>query len=137
MPTVEDLMTKETVSADIDVFCDKAAKLMTKKGVGALIVNERGKPVGIVTERDFLKMITAKAEDSSKIRLGEIMSKPLVTIGSESTVREAAKLMVDKDIRRLVVVEDNDLIGIVTIRDITRLLIGSIAEWGKARVTIA
>ncbi len=129
-------MIKEAVSADAGLSCFEAAKLMVEKRIGALVVNEGERPIGIVTERDFLNKLTAKERDPSKTSLREIMSSPPITISPKATVRDAARMMIEKGVRRLVVVENDKLVGIVSIRDITRLLVGSIATWKEARVTL-
>lgn len=129
-------MTKEAVSTDAGDSCLETAKLMVRMNIGAIVVNEGDRPVGIVTERDFLNKVTARGKDPSKTTLREIMSSPPITISPKATVRDAARMMIEKRVRRLVVVENDKLVGIVSIRDITRILVGSMAAWKEARVTL-
>lgn len=136
MPYIEDFMTKEAVSTDAGDSCLEAAKLMVRMNIGAIVVSDGDRPVGIVTERDFLNKVTASGKDPSKTALREIMSSPPVTISPKATVRDAARMMIEKGVRRLVVVENDKLVGIVSIRDITRILVGSMAAWKEARVTL-
>jgi CBS domain-containing protein len=77
---------------------------------------------GILTERDILRKVVAKGIDPSKLKGCDIMSKPLVTVPSRTTLDVASRVMTEKGIRRLLVTEGNKIIGIVTTRDVTRAL---------------
>lgn len=106
---------------------------MVEKGIGALVVTTRGKPVGIVTERDILKKCCPKASCEST-KLGEIMSKPLVTIDAEAPIGLAVDAMTQKNIRRLLVTDKGDVAGIVTQRD---LLKGTLEVFRTLQSTIS
>jgi CBS domain-containing protein len=92
----ENVMTTEVAVMDKSVSVKKAAEVMAQVGVTAIIVTVEGKAVGIVTERDILKRIVVENRNARKIKLKEIMSSPLVTVGSTSNLERAARLMFEK-----------------------------------------
>jgi CBS domain-containing protein len=121
MPTVKDLMTKDVLTIDVNKTVIEAATLMSQNDVGDLVVMENNTPVGIVTERDFVRRVLAVGKLTST-RVSEVMSTPLRVIDPEAPIKEAARRMVNKGIRRLVVIKDNKLVGIITVTDFARHL---------------
>jgi CBS domain-containing protein len=121
MPTVKDFMTKDVITIDVGKTVLEAAELMTQKGVGDLVVMDGKTPVGIVTERDFVRRVVAdrKALDSE---VSEIMTSPLWVIHVDNSLQEAARKMVARNIRRLPVLNKNELVGIITATDLARHL---------------
>jgi signal-transduction protein with cAMP-binding, CBS, and nucleotidyltransferase domain len=111
---VKDVMDKKVVHMDARASVAEVIKRMVADNVWSLVVDRRGLPEGVVTERDVLRRCLAKGLVSEKTPAEKIMSSPLITIGPEATIREAMGLMVQKDIRRLFVVEDGKIIGRVT-----------------------
>jgi len=89
---------------------------MVNNDIGAVIVIEKGKPVGIITEKDVLDKVIAKNKNIYETTADEIMSKPLISIESDHRIKEALELMRKHQIRRLAVIEKDVLIGIVTER---------------------
>ena len=122
MPSVKDLMTKDVVTISSSKTVYDAAVLMTEKKIGSLIVIDGTTPVGIVTERDLVRKVVYQRLLPQEIKISEIMSKPLVTIDPDSSIREAARLMLKNTIRRLPVVKDNKLAGILTTTDFAKHL---------------
>ena len=120
--TVRSVMTKPVVTTETDISVRKAAELMSKKNVGSIVVTSRKKPVGIVTERDMVERVVAKGLDASKVKMEEIMSKPLTTIEGAMPIIEAIRTMQKKKIRRLLIIENKKLDGVVTQRDLLRAL---------------
>jgi len=100
----------------------KALQVMVRHKIGSIIIVEKGKPVGILTERDVSTRV-AKGQNVRGMIVRNIMSKPLVTIGPSAEVSQAVEQMVRKDIRRLPVMEGDKLLGMVTERDIFRYLV--------------
>jgi CBS domain-containing protein len=121
MPTVKDLMTKNVVTIDANKTVIEAAALMSEKDIGDLIVMEDNTPVGIVTERDFVRRVLAEGK-SANSKVSEVMTSPLKVIDPEAPIKEAARRMVNKRIRRLPVIKDNKLVGIITAADFARHL---------------
>jgi signal-transduction protein with cAMP-binding, CBS, and nucleotidyltransferase domain len=112
-------MTSRVLTATPTTTVAQAAKLMTERGVGSIIIAESKKPVGILTERDLLMKVVSLDLTPSKIKIGKIMSSPVTTVGPDVDIAEAARLMARGRIRRLPVVERGKLIGILTASDIT------------------
>ena len=111
---VKDLMEKNVVTVDSSSTVADAIKEMLKSNVWSVVVTRRGLPEGVVTERDLIRRCIAKGLVPDRLPVEEIMSSPLITIGSDATIREAMSLMIEKDIRRLFVVEDGKIVGRVT-----------------------
>jgi len=117
--TVRDIMTKDIVSVRTSDTVTKAINLMVDKDIGSVIVTEDGKPVGILTERDVMKKFYPDM-CTRDVLAEEIMSKPLITIEADARLGEAAMLMMKKNIRRLLVEEINEIVGIITQKDVMR-----------------
>ncbi|MAG22387.1 MAG: hypothetical protein CL943_03750 [Candidatus Diapherotrites archaeon] len=118
--TVKDNMTR-FLRVKHDALIMDAAVLMREKGTGSTLVEKEGKPVGVLTERDFLKKVVAKGLDSATVKVEEIMSAPIITIGENEKVKEAYTLMNEKNIRRLAVTnEKGEVVGKVTSHGISR-----------------
>lgn len=119
---VKDVMVTNLVTIEPWATARKAAELMNKYDIGCLIVVDDGKPIGIVTERDMLKRVVLQLRDPRRIRISHIMSKPLITSGSQTEIREAVHLMNERRIKKLPVVEDGRLLGLVSLTDVVRTL---------------
>lgn len=96
------------------------AEKMNALGIGALLVLENEKLVGIISERDFLKKILGKRLDPIKILVSEIMTKNPFTVPSTISVREAMQIITEKRFRHLPVVDDGKLVGMISIGDLTK-----------------
>lgn len=119
---LEDVMVGEVITVEVDATVEEAVKTMNKHEIGCLIVvNTAEKPVGIVTERDMLKRVLVKLKDPRKTKVSEIMSKPLVFGTPHMDVEVAARLMFKKKIKKLPVVENGNLVGLVTLTDLARV----------------
>lgn len=125
--TIADIMTKSVISIDSTISINDAAKTMEDAKVGAVIVMENNKPVGIVTDRDFSVKVAAHAYQISD-PIKHIMSSPVLSINSDETVRTAADLMHEKGIRKLPVIDNEKLVGIITATDIVNLLAVCVEE---------
>ncbi|MBS7646659.1 MAG: CBS domain-containing protein [Candidatus Bathyarchaeia archaeon] len=117
---VRDVMTEGLISVEKTEPVIKAINLMVEKDIGAVVVTEKGKPVGILTERDIMKKVCPKELCTRKVSVGEIMSQPLITVDADAKLGEAASLMIEKGVRRLLVAEKGKIVGIVTQRDLMR-----------------
>jgi CBS domain-containing protein len=127
MPSVKDIMTKDVVSVNVNQTVYEAAELMSSKGIGCLVIVEGEAPVGMVTERDLVRRILAKKLPYD-VKVSEIMTKKLITVDPDMSLKEAARLMSTNKIRRLPVVKENKLVGIVVASDFIR-------NMGKKSVT--
>jgi len=93
---------------------------MNKYEIGCLIAVKKGKVSGILTERDLLKRVVAESKDASKLRVRDVMTSPLIVAEPKMDLGEAVKLMFERKIKKLPVVEDKRLIGLVSLTDIAR-----------------
>jgi CBS domain-containing protein len=112
--TVRDLMDKEVTSIEASATVADAVALMVSSKVWSLLVITHGTPQGVVTERDVLRRCINRRLAPDGVKVAEIMSSPLVTIGPDATVREAMSMMVEKDVRRLYVVVGGKVVGRLT-----------------------
>ena len=121
MPTVREFMTKDVVTIDAQKSVLEAAELMAEKEISDLVVVDEKKPVGIVTERDFVRRVVAKRM-ALDCKVSEIMSAPLWVVYADNSLNEAARKMITRKIRRLPVLEKNALVGIITATDFAKHL---------------
>jgi CBS-domain-containing membrane protein len=115
-------MTREIIMIEGSDTALEAAKMMAEKGISSLFVVETNVPVGIVTERDFIKKICARDVPISKVKVSEIMSKILTTADPETPIEVAVQRMVNHKIRRLPVIERGKIVGIITVTDLAKHL---------------
>ena len=125
--TIADVMTKSVISVDASMTVNEAAKMMEDAKVGAVIVMEDNTPVGIVTDKDFAVKVVAHAYNVST-PVKQIMSTPLLSINSDESVRTAADLMHERGVRKLPVIDDETVVGIITATDIVNLLSVSVED---------
>lgn len=116
---VGSIMTKDVVSVEAGAPLTLAIKTMVEKNIGSVVVTANDSMVGIVTERDILKKLVLN-HDYTDLKVGDLMSSPLFTIDNHAALGEAADLMAEKNIRRLLVTENGKIRGIITERDILR-----------------
>ena len=96
----------------------QCAVKMTKERVGCLIVLEKKEPVGIITERGFADLVKKGNFDCKKVTAQDFMTKPIISIDIDSTYQKALTLFEKKDIKRMPVVEDGDVVGLLTLRNL-------------------
>ena len=106
------------ISIDSKARVKDAARLMIEKGIGSLVANRDGLPFGIVTERDLMEKIAAEGVDPNKMTVSEVMTAPLTTIDASASIVDAARRMVEKQVKRLVVTDQDKIVGIVTQTDL-------------------
>jgi len=120
---VKDIMTKDVVTIDGDKKVLDAARIMKDRHIGCLIVTLGKVPIGIITERDLVSRVLAEPFDPSKVLVKDIMTTPIFTISSEETLEKAAEIMVKYQIRRLPVVDNDKLVGIITANDLAKVMV--------------
>jgi CBS domain-containing protein len=121
MTSVKDLLSENVVTINVRKTALDAALLMSERKIGCLVVNDGEVPVGIVTERDLIRRVLAKKLPLD-VKISDIMSKPLITINPDSSLRDTARLMIKNKVRRLPVVKDDKLVGIIVVSDFARQL---------------
>jgi len=129
-------MKTSLVTVGEDVLVSDAAALMRDKKVGSLLVKDASNKIyGIVSERDLVVKALAAKKFEAKIK--EVASKPLVSISAEADLSDAARLMGDNDVKRLVVTSDKKIVGILSQKDVIRIspsLYDLIAEKANAKL---
>jgi CBS domain-containing protein len=119
---VKKYMTKEVTTIDYDSTVSEAAKMMTvdKDYKGYVIVLQKGKPKGIVTEKDLVNKVIGGGLDPTKTSVSEIMSTPLITVDPEDDLLKASQVMKEQNVRKLVVIRDEIIYGIITAKIISQ-----------------
>ncbi len=114
----------KTVSPDATLL--EAARQMRDAKVGALLVSERNVYLGVVSESDLVRKAMAEGVDARQARVCSVMSSPLITIEIDRSAHDASDLMAEKGIRHLVVTEEGQIVGILSVRDLLRYF----KNWG-------
>ncbi|MBI1662658.1 MAG: CBS domain-containing protein [Nitrosopumilus sp.] len=128
---VNQVMSKNVLTAEKSTSLQDAAQKMNELNVGCVIVTEESKPIGIITKRDFVTKVAAEGRPLFT-EISEVMSFPLTTIDPEETIWEASELMKEKLIHKLPVIENEKVIGVITTSDIVRISsVGSDSQMRK------
>jgi CBS domain-containing protein len=135
MHSIRDVMTGNVRTVDASATIVEAARMLAEAGVGSLPVVEDGRPIGIVTDRDLVVRVLAAGDDPTSVRVRQIVSSPLVSIASDRSVDEAIFLMSSNRIRRLAVVDEGRLTGLVSQADIARHESADVAGLAVARIS--
>jgi len=114
---VKEIMQKDVEKAGPETTVSEAAAKMTEKEIGYIIIVKESKLLGIITEDDIIRKVVGEGKHPQETKLHEIMVKDVIHVGPEATIEEAAELMTEKKIKKLPVVGDNHLIGIITASD--------------------
>ncbi|MEV5747958.1 CBS domain-containing protein [Actinoallomurus sp. NPDC052308] len=115
---VRDVMTPEPVALPLDAPLTEAARLMRDQGVGGVLVTQAGRLCGMLTDRDIVVRAVAEGRDLHGTRLDQVCSAGVVTIGPDDETETAVRLMLERGVRRLPVVEGDRAVGIVSLRDV-------------------
>jgi CBS domain-containing protein len=133
MKTVRDILREKgsdiwSVAADATVY--EALQVMAEKNIGAVLVLEQGKLTGILSERDYARKVILQGRSSLNTPVKEIMTQQVFYVRPDQTIEECMALMTDKRIRHLPVLEDDRLIGVISIGDVVKAIVS------EQRVTI-
>lgn len=134
---IEDIMVHKVVTIKSSATVKEAARLMNRHEIGCLIVVKEGKVVGIMTERDLLRKVVERSRNSRNTKVQEIMSKRLVVGSPHMEIPDAVRMMLQKKIKKLPIVVQGKLVGLITLTDIARTtriepqMIGVIKELRK------
>lgn len=116
---IKNAMNTKVYTATEKTSVQDAAIEMTKHRIGSLIVvSQSGDIIGIITERDIMREVVARAENSNDIKVGEIMTKDIIIITPDKTLEDAAKVMTKNKIKKLPVLFDGKIVGIITASDL-------------------
>jgi len=120
MDQLRDIMIKRVITITRDKSAQEAAKLMAEHSAGSLIVVNGDDIVGIVTERDLVRKVCTKDVASSKVALTDVMSSPVISAEPDMPIEIAVQRMFNNKIRRLPILENGKLVGIVTVSDLAK-----------------
>ncbi len=115
---VRDVMSKNARVVRLDTSVKEVVAIMNKYDIGSIIVVQGNRPVGIITERDILRRLVEQCLAPETLTAQQLMTSPLITISETASIEEAAKLMAKKGIKRLPVMSNDKLVGIVSYTDI-------------------
>ena len=130
MVFVRDVMTRNVIAVDPDRTVLEAAKRMAAKKIGGLVVAEYGRPIGLVTDREILWKVTSRGKNPAKVLVRDIMISPVVTVSPLTTLRAAARVMLEKKTRWLIVTRLDNVEGIITASDVAQ---GFVETFARAR----
>ena len=122
MTTAQEIMSSKVVTIESSVSAAEIAKIMDKNKVSSIIITKDHLPIGIVTERDLVSKIVAQNKKPSEVKTIDITTSPLVTVNPLTPTDEVAEKMLAKKIRRVVVMDSNQPLGIITVTDFVKHL---------------
>ena len=126
--SISELVNRDVKVIDQEQNIFDTSKVMIDNNVGSVVIidnNQSRNPVGIVTERDIVRIVSTFSLADLEVPVRKLMSYPLVTLSQNASILDAMKLMYERKIRRVIVLEGNNLVGIVTEHDIFKLLMGN------------
>jgi CBS domain-containing protein len=112
-----------TISPDATVF--EAIQMMSDKNIGAVLVTDEGRLVGIISERDYTRKVALKGKTSKELKVHEIISEGVLSVTPQHTIEECMRLMTERRVRHLPVLESDRILGIVSIGDLVNWIIGA------------
>ena len=118
---IKELMIKNIVTVPSNLQVHKAVKLMNRNKIGCLVVVDDNETTGILTKRDILEKVVEKRKDPQKAKISEIMTENVIVGIPDMELADAANLMFEKKVKKLPVVDDGQLVGLVTLTDIARV----------------
>jgi len=117
---IRDLMIKEVITSESHASVHEAVKLMNKNKIGSLVIVSNDKIVGMLTERDLLERVLEKCKNPEQTHVFEVMTRHVITGNPEMENPEATHIMFENKVKKLPIVENDKLVGIVTLTDIAR-----------------
>ena len=115
---VKEIMSFPAITEDEDASVAKILKHMELSQIGCVVITSEGKPVGIIVDHDIAAKVIMKDRSPDEVKAKEIMSSPLITVDADASVEEACGLLARKGIRRVPVIQDGELVGVISIRNI-------------------
>ena len=122
MGQIRDIMEKDVITIDNDKTAQDAAKIIAENDISFLVVMNDGIPQGVLSESDFVRRIAVEDKKSSQVLVSEIMSYKFRSVGPTTTIEDAIQKMLNKNIRRLLVLDNEKLVGVVTQTDLASYL---------------
>ncbi len=118
MVSVKKVMTKNPLKVDMTTTIREVAEIMKTKKVGSILVNQQDKTVGIITETDLCRRVIGEDRVPYITPVSQVMSSPVLTIQGDASIYDAQDLMDKHKIRHLLVIDDDEVVGLISIRDL-------------------
>ena len=122
MDQIKDIMEKNVITIEHDKTALDAACLISEKDISFLVIMKNDLPIGVLTESDFVRRLAANDKKSSEVKISDIMSSKFRGVDPSTTIENAIQKMLNNNIRRLIVLEDEKLVGIITQTDLAGFL---------------
>ncbi|MEW5767182.1 MAG: CBS domain-containing protein [bacterium] len=118
---VEGIMTHNPVIIPKDKNVEEAAGIMANRKIRCVLIGEKGQIIGILTETDIIRKVVAKELEPSRVKVGEVMSSPPLSVSSKTPIEKVYQTMSDKHIRHLMITDQGKEVGIVSAKDLVCL----------------
>ena len=122
MGQIRDIMEKNVITIENDRTAQDAAKIIAEKDISFLVIMNEGKPQGVLSESDFVRKIVAEDKKASEIGISEIMSYKFRSVEPTTTIEDAIQKMLNNNIRRLLILDNEKLVGVITQTDLASYL---------------
>lgn len=122
MAQIRDIMQKNVITIEHDKTAHDAACLISEKDISFLVIMKDDVPIGVLTESDFVKRLCASDKKASEVIISEIMSNKFRWVNPETEIEDAIQKMLNNNIRRLLILDDDKLVGVLTQTDLTEFL---------------
>ena len=122
MGQIRDIMEKDVITIENDKTAQDAAKIIAEKDISFLVIMNEGKPQGVLSESDFVRKVAAENKKASETKISEIMSYKFRSVGPNTTIEDAIQKMLNNNIRRLLILNDEKLVGVITQTDLASYL---------------
>ena len=122
MGQIRDIMEKNVITIEKDKTAQDAAKIIAEKDISFLVIMNEGKPQGVLSESDFVRKVAAEDKKASETKISEIMSYKFRSVGPNTTIEDAIQKMLNNNIRRLLILNDEKLVGVITQTDLASYL---------------
>jgi CBS domain-containing protein len=122
MGQIRDIMEKNVVTIEYDKSAIDAAEIISEKNISFLVIMKEGLPIGVLSESDFVRKLNTTNKKSSEVQIEEIMSYKFRWVEPTTQIEDAVQKMLNNNIRRLLVLENNKLVGVITQTDLIEFL---------------
>ena len=122
MGQIRDIMEKDVITIENDKTAQDAAKIIAEKDISFLVIMNDGKPEGILSQSDFVLKIAAEDKKASEIKITEVMSYKFRSVAPTTTIEDAIQKMLNNNIRRLIILDNEKLAGVITQTDLASYL---------------